>query len=156
MADSVVTCQTMPPPFHDIQAWANRYPVPGLEPSSFGNVDKNQYYSTVISGKIRLITLNNYISFQPGSPQHTWAVRAFASIDRKVTPWVIVQVNIIYLTYLTFNKLSSILRTNFKGNLVFMCRSIPRHITLIQRIIRRLNVSCPFMVRGSLPSMKVL
>lgn len=45
------------------QAWAARNPVPGTK-SDFGNVDKNQYYSTVIGGKIKVITLNNYVSLQ--------------------------------------------------------------------------------------------
>jgi len=36
------------------------------------------------------ITLSNYHSFSPGSPQYAWLQKDLASIDRAATPWVFV------------------------------------------------------------------
>ena len=30
------------------------------------------------------------VPFYPGTPQHTWAIKEFASINRAATPWVFV------------------------------------------------------------------
>ena len=37
---------------------------------SFGNINKNQWYSTVISGKIKLLTFSAYAPFEPGNAWH--------------------------------------------------------------------------------------
>ena len=52
-----------------------------------------------------MITLNNYIPFQKGSPQYIWAMDAFASVDRTKTPWLFVQFHSPpYHTYVTHYK----------------------------------------------------
>ena len=64
-----------------------------------------RYYSTVVAGVITLITLNNYIPFHEGTPQHNWAMEAFAKVDRTQTPWLFVQFHAPpYHTYLTHYK----------------------------------------------------
>ena len=61
--------------------------------SDFGNINNNLYFSTVIAGSVRLITLNNQIPFHKGTPQYTWALKQFKSVDRDVTPWLFVMVH---------------------------------------------------------------
>ena len=61
--------------------------------SDFGNINNNLYFSTVIAGSVRLITLNNQVPFHKGTPQYTWALKQFKSVDRKVTPWLFVMVH---------------------------------------------------------------
>ena len=36
--------------------------------------------------------MNNYVPFHKGTPQYEWAMKEFASVDRKMTPWLFVQV----------------------------------------------------------------
>ena len=36
------------------------------------------------------VPLRMQIPFYPGTPQHTWAVKEFANINRAATPWVFV------------------------------------------------------------------
>ena len=87
------------------QSFAWRYPAPGSSLDDIGNINKATYYSTVIAGLVYLITLNNYIPFYPGTPQHTWTLAAFAAYDRKKTPWLFVQFHApIYHTYFTHYK----------------------------------------------------
>ncbi|PNH09476.1 Purple acid phosphatase 15 [Tetrabaena socialis] len=78
------------PTNYPFQSYSARFPVPGTT-SKFGEITPNLYYSTVIGGVVKLITLSNYSPFQPGSPQHTWAMKEFAAVDRKKTPWLFVQ-----------------------------------------------------------------
>ena len=87
------------------QAYTWRSPVPGSTLDTIGDINKNMYYSTVIGGLITLITLNNYSPFYPGTPQYNWAVSAFESFDRSLTPWLIVQFHApIFHTYFTHYK----------------------------------------------------
>ncbi|KAG2441245.1 hypothetical protein HYH02_010088 [Chlamydomonas schloesseri] len=72
------------------QSYSARFPVPGTT-SNFGDITQNLYYSTVIGGKVKLITMNNYVPFHKGTPQYDWAMKEFASVDRKKNPWLFVQ-----------------------------------------------------------------
>jgi hypothetical protein len=75
---------------YPFQAYAARYPVPGTPLRSVGSIDKSLYYSTVVGGVIKLIVLNNYLPFHPGTPQHVWASKELSSVDRTATPWLFV------------------------------------------------------------------
>ncbi len=44
----------------------------------------------MVSGKIRVISLNSYAPFEPGSWQYNWVVAQFKAFNRAVTPWLIV------------------------------------------------------------------
>ncbi|GFR53263.1 hypothetical protein Agub_g16045 [Astrephomene gubernaculifera] len=79
------------PSNYPFQSYAARFPAPGTPAASLGAITPALYYSTVIAGAVTLITLNNYIPFQPGSPQHSWALAEFAKVDRAKTPWLFVQ-----------------------------------------------------------------
>ncbi|GAX77692.1 hypothetical protein CEUSTIGMA_g5135.t1 [Chlamydomonas eustigma] len=71
-------------------AWSSRYPVPGIV-SDFGNINNNLYYATTVAGKIRVIVMNNYYAFGPGTMQYSWAIDELLNkFDRSVTPWLIV------------------------------------------------------------------
>ena len=80
---------------YPFQAYAARLPVPTAK-EHFGDIDQNLYYSTTLSSTIRLIAINNYIPFHPGTPQHQWIVKELSSIDRKATPWVFVMIHAPY------------------------------------------------------------
>ncbi len=79
------------PTNYPFQSYAARYPVPGTA-SGFGNITAALYYSTILGGRVKLITMNNYVPFYEGTPQYEWAMREFESVDRKKTPWLLVQV----------------------------------------------------------------
>ncbi|KAG2423817.1 hypothetical protein HXX76_014977 [Chlamydomonas incerta] len=78
------------PANYPFQSYSARFPVPGTT-SNFGDITQNLYYSTIIGGKVKLITMNNYVPFHKGTPQYEWAMKEFASVDRKKTPWLFVQ-----------------------------------------------------------------
>ncbi|KAG2485785.1 hypothetical protein HYH03_015496 [Edaphochlamys debaryana] len=78
------------PSNYPFQSYSARFPVPGTT-KNFGDITSNLYYSTVIAGRIKLITLNNYVPFHPGTPQYMWAMKEFAAVDRTQTPWLFVQ-----------------------------------------------------------------
>lgn len=46
---------------YPFQAWSARYPVPG-KAALWGTINDNLYFSTVMAGSVRIITLNNYVS----------------------------------------------------------------------------------------------
>ena len=80
------TCQLSPTAFnfsfpsnYPFQAFSWRYPAPGATLETIGDINKATYYSTVIGGLIYL------------TPQHTWALSAFAAYNRSATPWFFVQ-----------------------------------------------------------------
>ena len=79
------------PTNYPFQSYSARMPVPGTT-ANFGDINANLYYATVLGGVATLITLNNYIPFYAGTPQYVWAMAEFAKVDRKKTPWLIVQV----------------------------------------------------------------
>ncbi|KXZ54062.1 hypothetical protein GPECTOR_5g17 [Gonium pectorale] len=78
------------PTNYPFQSYSARFPAPGVT-SNFGDITNNMYFATVIGGVAKLITLNNYMPFQRGSPQYEWAVAEFAKTDRRKTPWLFVQ-----------------------------------------------------------------
>ncbi|GAX82085.1 hypothetical protein CEUSTIGMA_g9513.t1 [Chlamydomonas eustigma] len=86
-------------------AYASRYPVPGVY-SDFGNINNNMYYSTTIAGKIRVIVMNNYYAYGPGTKQYNWAIDELTNkFDRSVTPWLFVMIHAPpYHTYYTHYK----------------------------------------------------
>ena len=89
---------------YPFQAYAARLPVPTAK-KDFGDIDQNLYYSTTISSTVRLIAINNYIPFHPGTPQHQWIVKELNGIDREATPWVFVMLHSpFYHTYYTHYK----------------------------------------------------
>ncbi len=87
------------PTNYPFQSYAARFPSPGTT-SGFGNINKALYYSTIIGGKVKLITMNNYVPFHEGTPQYKWAMREFASVDRTKTPWLFVMVSGLLLHYI--------------------------------------------------------
>ncbi|KAJ9508732.1 hypothetical protein QJQ45_028026, partial [Haematococcus lacustris] len=76
---------------YPFQSYAARWPVPGTKVQDLGNIDSSLYYSTVVGGVVKLVTLNNYIPFHAGTPQHRWAMVELLSVDRSATPWLVVQ-----------------------------------------------------------------
>mmetsp|Transcript_4989 Transcript_4989/g.9209 ORF Transcript_4989/g.9209 Transcript_4989/m.9209 type:complete len:699 (-) Transcript_4989:168-2264(-) len=92
------------PQNYPFQAYSARYPVPGLY-GDFGDINQNLYYSTIVGGMIKVIAMNNYVPFHPGSPQYNWAMKEFATYDRQKTPWLIVMYHsATYHTYYTHYK----------------------------------------------------
>ena len=65
-------------------AYAARFAMPA--PAS--GVDTVWYSISIASA--HWVTLSNYHSFEPGSPQYAWLQKDLSSIDRTVTPWVFV------------------------------------------------------------------
>ena len=51
------------------------------------------YYYAATAGPVRWISLSFESPWAAGSPQHTWAAAQIASVDRAVTPWVVVVVH---------------------------------------------------------------
>ncbi|EFJ42112.1 hypothetical protein VOLCADRAFT_77270 [Volvox carteri f. nagariensis] len=88
---SLTTTSWSFPSNYPFQAYAARFPVPGSTPASFGNITANMFHSTVLGGVATLISINNYIAFQPGSPQYKWALSEFKKVNRTQTPWLFVQ-----------------------------------------------------------------
>lgn len=89
-------------------AYEHRFRMPRIKPAVLGvydgppgklNMDQppyplpyeygNAYYS-FIYGPAKLIMISSYSSMDPGSIQHNWLVDQLQSVDRKVTPWVLV------------------------------------------------------------------
>ncbi|KAL7467689.1 hypothetical protein ACHAXS_007939 [Conticribra weissflogii] len=61
----------------------------------------NAYYSFTF-GPSKHIVLSSYSSFLPGSTQHGWLLSELDSIDRSITPWVIVMLHCpLYSTFQT-------------------------------------------------------
>ncbi|GFH10112.1 purple acid phosphatase [Haematococcus lacustris] len=93
------------PTNYPFQSYAARMSVPGVPLSQVGDINAALYYSTVVGGVIKLITLNNYIPFHIGTPQYAWAVEELTSVDRSLTPWLIVQFHApIYHSYFVHYK----------------------------------------------------
>ncbi|KAL6758152.1 Metallo-dependent phosphatase-like protein [Haematococcus lacustris] len=93
------------PSNYPFQSYAARWPVPGTKVQDLGNIDRSLYYSTVVGGVVKLVTLNNYIPFHAGTPQHRWAMVELLSVDRSATPWLVVQFHApIYHSYYTHYK----------------------------------------------------
>ncbi|KAJ9534344.1 hypothetical protein QJQ45_016038 [Haematococcus lacustris] len=93
------------PTNYPFQTYAARMSVPGVPLSQVGDINAALYYSTIVGGVIKLITLNNYIPFHIGTPQYAWAVEELTSVDRSLTPWLIVQFHApIYHSYFVHYK----------------------------------------------------
>ncbi|KAJ9509680.1 hypothetical protein QJQ45_011325 [Haematococcus lacustris] len=93
------------PSNYPFQSYAARWPAPGTKVQDLGNIDSSLYYSTVVGGVVKLVTLNNYIPFHAGTPQHRWTMVELLSVDRSATPWLVVQFHApIYHSYYTHYK----------------------------------------------------
>jgi hypothetical protein len=99
-------------------AYENRFRMPRIKPAVLGvydgpeghlNMDQppyplpyeygNAYYS-FIYGPAKMIMVSSYSSMDPGSIQHNWLVDQLQSVDRSVTPWVLLTLHTpIYNTF---------------------------------------------------------
>jgi len=87
------------PSNYPFQAYSARFPAPGTK-HNFGDINTNLWHSTIIAGKIKLVTLSSYTPFEPGSLQYKWFMSEMASFRRSVTPWLFVQVHApVYHSY---------------------------------------------------------
>ena len=100
------------------QAYESRFRMPRVHPPDLGLFDAeegmldmeaayyplpyewgNAYYSFVY-GPTKHIIISAYSSMEPESTQYKWVVNELESIDREVTPWVIVSLHTpIYNTF---------------------------------------------------------
>lgn len=67
-------------------AYLARFPV---GPLSFQSGGAPLYYSTEV-GPVHYITLNNYENFLVGSPQFIWLQNNLKTVDRALTPWIVI------------------------------------------------------------------
>ena len=100
------------------QAYEWRFRMPQIKPAELGvydgppgllNMDAppyplpyewgNAYYSFVY-GPTKHVVVSAYSAMEPGSQQHDWLVSEFETVDRTVTPWVIVTIHVpLYNTF---------------------------------------------------------
>jgi hypothetical protein len=78
------TLQFRYPTNYPFQGYAARYPAPGTG-SNFGRINNALFYSTVLGGKAKLITLNSYVPFHEGTPQHRWERRGEGRGEARAT-----------------------------------------------------------------------
>lgn len=90
------------------QAYEYRFRMPRVKPPKLGDYDGppgylnmdvppypldyewgNAYYAYTY-GPARMIMVSSYSSMNPGSTQYKWIVQELNSVDRSVTPWVLV------------------------------------------------------------------
>lgn len=72
-----------------------KFDRPGIEFSCCPSVHMSQYdygnsFHAVQFGPVRFLLLNSYTSTLPGSKQHDWFVHELHTINRDLTPWIIV------------------------------------------------------------------
>jgi hypothetical protein len=100
------------------QAYETRFRMPQVRPAQLGlydgpdgalNMDAppyplpyewgNAYYSFDY-GPAKHIVISAYSSMEPDSPQYNWFVEELESVDRTITPWVLVTIHVpIYNTF---------------------------------------------------------
>jgi hypothetical protein len=99
------------------QAYETRFRMPQVRPAELGvfdfpgklNLDAppyplpydwgNAYYSFVY-GPAKHIVVSAYSAMEPDSAQYTWLKRELESVDRTVTPWLLVSIHTpLYSTY---------------------------------------------------------
>jgi hypothetical protein len=71
------------------QSYATRVPHGALPTSSLGDTWSNLYYSQTL-GPVHVIILCNYIPFEAGTEQYNWFIADVASVNRTLTPWLVV------------------------------------------------------------------
>jgi predicted phosphodiesterase len=108
-------------------AYENRFQMPAIQPAirkpSLGFNEKNpgvpyplEYdygnaYYAFTYGIARHVVVSSYSNFDPGSKQYTWLVDELESIDRSVTPWLIVTIHVpIYNTFCKHRKDVQVIR----------------------------------------------
>lgn len=75
--DSTTTTFAYPTNF-PFQAVSARFPFPGVT-SAWGDISQNLYYATE-AGPVKLVVLNNYVPFGPGTPQYEFAKRELLTV----------------------------------------------------------------------------
>jgi hypothetical protein len=93
------------------QAYQSRFRMPEVNPAQLGlfdgppgllNMDQPYYplpyewgnaYYAFTYGTVRQIVMNAYSSMEPGSTQYEWLVQELLSLNRTVTPWVILMIH---------------------------------------------------------------
>ncbi len=101
------------------QSYETRFRMPYIRPAELGTLNPsnslnmnqapyplpyewgNAYYSFTY-GPSRHIVVSAYSSMEPNSTQYNWFVEQLSSVDRTVTPWVLVSIHVpLYNTYKT-------------------------------------------------------
>jgi hypothetical protein len=99
-------------------AYEHRFRMPRIKPAELGVYEENfeggtahvpypldyEYgnaYYTYTYGPARMIMLNAYSAMEPDSLQYKWLVEELASVDRSITPWLLVTIHIPF--YNTFD-----------------------------------------------------
>ena len=61
-----------------------------LDPSISNKVVSNNSFHSYNAGPAHIVLINNYVPYGPGSVMYDWFENDLKSVDRSVTPWVIV------------------------------------------------------------------
>ena len=62
-------------------------PAAKLMPSPRAGIDRDWW--SVDIGLVHMVSINTEADITPGSPQHEWLARDLASVNRSVTPWIV-------------------------------------------------------------------
>ena len=70
-------------------AYNKRFKMPAE--SSFAH-DGSLYYSFNSAG-VHFVMLNSYMDYNASSDQYEWLLKDLATVDRRVTPWIVVSMH---------------------------------------------------------------